>query len=67
MVAPEEIKKLVLIRLEAMPDNIKIAIGSEGELSKKELIERVKKEDKLGKLIIDKQLKYLRAMKTGFQ
>lgn len=67
MINSEEIKKLVLTRLEAMPDTIRVSIGSEGkELSKEDLIEHVKKEDKLGKMIIEMQLRYLKAMKTGF-
>jgi len=67
MIDQEEIKKLVLIRLESMPDTIRVSIGSEGnELSKEDLIEHVKKEDRLGKMIVEMQLNYLRAMKTGF-
>ena len=65
MISSEEIKKIVLLRLEAMPDNIKINLGSSGELKKGDLIRHVKNEDDIGKLIIDVQLKYLRAMK-GF-
>jgi len=64
MVDPEEIKKLVLVRLESMPDNIKVSIGSMGELDRDELIKHVKEEDGLGKAIINMQIEYLRAMKT---
>lgn len=67
MVSNEEIKKIILLRLETMPDNIKVSIGSEGEFSKQELINEVKEETKLGKMIIEIQLEYLRAMKTGFR
>lgn len=50
-----------------MPDTIRVSIGSEGkELSKYDLIEHVKREDSLGKTIIEMQLRYLQAMKTGF-
>ena len=62
----EEWKELVLIRLNSMPSNIKISIGSLGTLSKEDLIEHVKKDDEFGKLIVEMQKKYLRAMKTGF-
>lgn len=67
MVTEEEIKKLVIVRLETMPSNIKISIGSEGSLSKKDLINHVKMGDELGKNIINLQLQYLRAMKSGFE
>lgn len=66
MVSENEIKKLVLLRLETMPPNMKVSIGSVGELSKEDLIKHVKKEDDLGRQIIDMQLEYLRAMKSGF-
>ena len=67
MIDHEEIKQLVLIRLEAMPDTIRVSLGSaDQELSKMDLIEHVKNEDALGKKIIAVQLKYLKAMKTGF-
>jgi hypothetical protein len=66
MINTEEIKKLVLTRLEAMPDTIRVSIGTEGkELAKNDLIEHVKKEDSLGKMIIEMQLRYLQALKTG--
>jgi len=65
MVDYEEIKKLVLIRLEAMSPNIEIFLGGK-PFSKEELIEEVKKNTELGKLIIEMQLKYLRQMKEGF-
>lgn len=66
MVDYEEIKKLVLIRLEAMPPDIKVSIGSEKDLSREELFREVKNETELGKLIIKMQLEYLRSMKKGF-
>lgn len=66
MVDYEEIKKLVLIRLEAMPPDIKVSIGSERDLSREELFREVKNETELGKLIIKMQLEYLRSMKKGF-
>lgn len=67
MITAQELKQLVLVRLESMPDTIRISVGSEGkELSKEDLVEHVKKEDSLGKMIIEMQLKYLRTMKTGF-
>lgn len=67
MITPDEIKKLVLLRLETMPETIRISVGSEGkELAKEDLIEHVKREDPLGKMIIEMQLRYLKAMKSGF-
>jgi len=64
MVDYEELKKLVSIRLEAMPPNIRVSLGPGKELSKKDLVREVKKETELGKLIIKMQLEYLRSMKN---
>lgn len=61
----EEIKEIVIHRLLALPENIRISVGSKGKFNKEELIERVKKGDEIGKLIIKIQLNYLRSLKKG--
>lgn len=61
----EDIKKLVITRLQLMPPNLKLSVGKYGTFTKEELIERVQKEDEVGKLIIEMQLKYLRSFKEG--
>ena len=65
MVREEEIKDLVIARLESLPENQKISIGSKGEFNKYELIESVKKGDEIGKKIIEIELEFLRALKKG--
>jgi len=61
----EEIRKLVLARLEVLsPDTIK-CIGSEGSFSRDELIESVKRGDKIGKTIEQIEMEWLRALKGG--
>jgi len=61
----EEIKELVITRLKTMPANIKMSVGSYGIFSKNELIESVRKENEVGKLVIEMQLKYLKSFKKG--
>lgn len=61
----EDVKKLVIFRLETLPSNRKISIGSHGEFTKDELIDHVKKEDIVGKKIIEVELEFLRAIKEG--
>ena len=56
--------ELVLARLEAMPDYIQVNLGSYGILEKAELIAHVKKQDKLGKKIVEVQMEYLRELKN---
>ncbi len=61
----EEIKKLVIARLETIPKDKKISIGNYGEFSKEELIESVKSGSEVGKKIIEVELEFLRALKQG--
>ena len=48
-----------------MPENHKVSIGSSGEFDKYDLIEHVKKEDKIGEKIIEIQLNFLKRLKEG--
>ncbi len=61
----EEIKELVILRLETLPSDKKISIGSYGEFSKEELIEHVKKEDDIGRKMIDVEMEFLKAIREG--
>ena len=48
-----------------MPSNLKLSIGSYGELTKEEIIEHIKKGDKIGKQIMDVHLSFLKAVASG--
>lgn len=63
MVSEAEKEELVLCRLKTMPTNIRISLGSGRELARNDLIRHVKEGDRLGKLIVETQLDYLRSMK----
>lgn len=58
------IRDLVIARLKSLPSGKKISIGSQGEFTGEELIERVKEDDEVGKKIIEIQMEYLRSLKT---
>ena len=60
-----DIKKIVIARLETLPADKKISIGSAGEFSKDEIIECVKKENEIGKKMIQIELEFLRSLKNG--
>lgn len=45
----ERIKELVIARLEVMPSNMKISIGSHGAFTRDDLKMHVEKEDEMGK------------------
>jgi len=61
----EDVKKLIIARLDVWPRNKKISIGRFGSFTKEELIEHVKKEDEVGKKIVEIELQFLRALKKG--
>lgn len=61
----QEVKKIVIARLEIFPSDKKISIGSVGELTKQEMIDNVEKETDIGKKIVEVQLDYLRSLKEG--
>ena len=58
----EDIINLVIARLETIPPNVEMSVGNEGSFSIDELIEKVKKQDAIGKKMIDMQLAYLRSL-----
>ena len=60
----EEGRELVIERIKAASDNLKISIGST-EYSRQEILESLKEDNELGKEIIDIQLEYLRSMANG--
>ena len=61
----QEIKKIVIARLETLPADKKISIGSSGEFSRDELIEKIKSDDPVGKKMVQIELEFLRSLKKG--
>ncbi|MEK6920636.1 MAG: hypothetical protein AABX82_02035 [Nanoarchaeota archaeon] len=61
----EDIKKLVIARLEVLPSDKKISIGSIGEFTKEQLIQSVKNEDAIGRKMIQIEIEFLQALKEG--
>ena len=61
----EEIKKLVIARLQTIPNNKKISIGNKGSFDVNELIYHIKENDVIGLKIIKTQMEFLQSLKTG--
>lgn len=71
----EEIKKeeekqkdninLVIARIDMIPSDKFISIGSDGEFTKQQLIEEVKNNSEVGRKVIEMQLEYIRLLKEG--
>jgi hypothetical protein len=61
----EDVKELVIVRLSALPPEKKISIGSYGSLDRDEMINHVKKGDKIGQKIVQVELEFLKALRKG--
>jgi hypothetical protein len=62
----EEFREIVIKRLEAMPKNIRVSMGSLGTFSREDLIRNVTEDTNLGKFILKMQIQYMRSMTKGF-
>jgi len=60
----KDIRELVLARIMAASDDLRVAIGAI-EYTKKEMIENVKEGNEIGKEIMEIQMEYLRDMAKG--
>lgn len=61
----EELKKIVLWRLETIPPNFKLSIGDEGTFTREELKMHIEKEDKIGVLFANMQLNFMKVLASG--
>lgn len=63
MTISEEEAKIVLERLRIMPRTIKLNIGMYGSFTKEELIKEISDKTKIGDMVIQMQMSYLRSFK----
>jgi hypothetical protein len=56
-------KKLVLARLETMPLDMELSLGSHGSFGKENLIHEVERGSEVGELVIEVYMNYLRFFK----
>ena len=61
----EELKELVIARLQTLPPDKEISIGADGSYKRDELIEHIKKDDEIGKTMVEVEMTYLRSFKDG--
>ena len=61
----EELKKIVLWRLETIPTNYKLSVGNKGSFTKDELKQHVEKGDEVGVMFANMQLKFMKALASG--
>lgn len=61
----KDIIELVVARLQTLPEDKDISIGSFGEFTKEEIINRVRSGDEVGKKMVEIEMSFLRLMKDG--
>lgn len=61
----QEIKAIVVARLQTLPDGKEISIGEKGDFTKEDLIKHVENGDEIGKKMIEIEMNFLRALKDG--
>jgi len=61
----DDIKKIVIARLETLSPNKKISIGNSGEFTRDQLIDSVKKENEVGLKLIQIEIEFLKSFKKG--
>lgn len=61
----QEMKEVVIMRIESMPSNLKLSIGNSQSLTKEEMIKHVRDEDFTGKQIINSHISFMRAIAKG--
>ena len=60
----KEVVELIVKRLETVPPNIKMSVGSKGTFEIRDIIKSVEKQDEMGKMFIETQLQYLKSLKN---
>lgn len=60
----EEVRRLIIERLRVTPPDLSISIGADENYTQRQLIDHIKKGDKVGKKISEIELNYLRTIKS---
>lgn len=61
----ENVRKLVAMRLETLPDGAVISVGSDGEFTKKQIIESVLEGNEIGRKMVEIEMSFLQSLKEG--
>lgn len=61
----EDFKKLVYVRVQALPDNTVVSIGGSGDISKAELLKHVEQGDEIGQKMYEIERAFFESLKNG--
>jgi molybdopterin biosynthesis enzyme len=60
----EELKKIVLARIQVMPDDVSISVGGQN-IAKQDLVGHIIKEDEIGEHLMLTELEFLQDLASG--
>ena len=61
----EELKEIVLWKLDTIPPNFKLSLGDKGTFTRDQLISHVEQEDDVGIIFANMQLNFMKALASG--
>lgn len=61
----QDIKDLVIARLQTLPEGVALSMGSDGDFTKDELIAHIQQGDEIGQKMIELEMSFLRGLKDG--
>jgi hypothetical protein len=61
----QDIRNLVIARLNTLPSDREISVGGEGEFTREDVVKAVEQGSDLGKKMIEIEMAYLRMLKEG--
>ena len=60
----DEVKRIVLKRLQAIPPNVTFSVGERGRFTRDQLISEIERGTSVGKAAVEMQLNFIRKMTT---
>lgn len=60
-----EIKDLVMTRLETLPSDAIVSLGSNGDFTRDEIIDSVRRGDEIGQKMVEIEMNFLQGLKDG--
>ena len=61
----QNLKNMVIGRLQVIPEGVEISVGNSGSFNKDDLISNIKDETEVGKKMVDIELAYMKDLISG--
>ena len=61
----DDFKRLVYVRVQALPDNAVVSIGSIGDIPKVDLLKHIEQDDEIGQKMYEVEKAFFESLKDG--